>query len=147
MPNQHAGSSEADAPGPWARAILRAQIPAVLKLLLLALLAALPMAEAPRRTLRRLRQDWLFSTRTDLAEDLDSAGNPYTLRRILQLRAELGWLMRGKPHRGMPLSGHRAPALRPPQAARAPPRRPHIRIHPESVTKTPRPAATTHACS
>ena len=79
------------------------------------------MAEAPRRTLRRLRQDWLFSTRTDLAEDLDSAGNPYTLRRLLQLRAELGWLMRGTPHRGMPLSGRRAPALCPPTAARAPP--------------------------
>ncbi len=147
MPNQHAGSSEADAPGPWARAILRAQIPAVLKLLLLALLAALPMAEAPRRTLRRLRQDWLFSTHADLAEDLDSAGNPYTLRRILQLRAELGWLMRGKPHRGMALSGHRAPALRPSQAARAPPWRERAPLHPESVKKTPRPAAMIHALS
>jgi hypothetical protein len=147
MPNQPATPVEADAPRPWVRAILHARIPAALKLLLLALLAALPMAEAPRRTLRRLRQDWLFSTNTGLAEDLDSAETPYTLRRILQLRAELGWLMRGKPARGMSLSGHRAPALRPARAARAPPWRTHAPIHPESVEKTPRPAAMTHAQS
>ncbi len=145
MPLPHAAPVEADAPRPWARALLLARIPAALKLLLLALLAALPMAEAPRRTLRRLRQDWLFSTHTGLTEDLDSAETPYTLRRILQLRAELGWLMRGAPNRGMPLSGHRAPALRPAQAARAPPWRSHAPIHPESVEKTPSPAAMTHA--
>jgi hypothetical protein len=147
MPLHHAAPVEADAPRLWARAVLLARIPASLKLLLLALLAALSKAEAPRRTLCALRQDWLFSTSTDLSDDLDSAENPYTLRRILQLRAELGWLMRGTPNRGMPLSGHRAPALRPLQAARAPPWREHPRIHPESVKKTPRPAATTHAYS
>ena len=122
MSHHVAAPSEADAPGPWARAILLARIPAFLKLVLLALLSAVSKADTTGRTLRRLRQDWLFSTHTDLAEDLDSAQNPYTLRRILQLRAELGWLMRGTPNRGMSLSGHRAPALRPPQAARAPPR-------------------------
>ena len=145
MPLHHAAPSEADAPRPWVRAILHARIPAALKFLLLALLAALSKAEAPRRTLCALRQDWLFSTRTDLTEDLDSAETPYTLRRLLQPRAEIGWLMRGTPNRGMSLSGHRAPALRPPQAARAPPWREHARIHPESVKKTPRPAAMTHA--
>ena len=121
MPNQPAAPSEADAPRPWARAILHAQIPATLKLLLLALLSAFSKAEAPRAMVRRLRQDWFFSTDTNLNEDLDSAQNPYTLRRILQLRAEIGWLMRGSPNRGMALSGHRAPVLCPAQPARAPP--------------------------
>ena len=121
MPHQPAAPSEADAPRPWARAILHARIPAALKLLLLALLSALSKAEAPCRTRHLLRQDWLFSTNTDFAEDLESAQDPYALRRILQLRAELGWLLRGKPNRGMALSGHRAPALCPAQSARAPP--------------------------
>ncbi len=121
MPLHHAAPAEADAPHLWVRAILHARIPAALKLLLLALLAALSGAQTHNRTLRALRQDWLFSTNTNFAEDLDSARNPYVLRRILQLRAELGWLMRGRPNRGMRLSGHRAPALCPPQSARAPP--------------------------
>jgi hypothetical protein len=145
MPTQHAAPSEADAPRPWARAILLARIPSALKLLLLALLAALSKADAPARTLRALRQDWLFSTSTDLTEDLDSAQDPYTLRRLLQLRAEIGWLLRGKPHKGMALSGHPAPVLCPPQTARAPPWGPRTPSHPESVKKTPRPAAMTHA--
>jgi hypothetical protein len=121
MTTSTAAPSEADAPRPWARAILHAQIPAALKLLLLTLLAAFSMAEAPRRTLRALRQDWLFSTSTDFAEDLDSIQDSHILRRLLQLRAELGWLLRGTPNRGMPLSGHRAPVPCPAQAARAPP--------------------------
>jgi hypothetical protein len=121
MPLHPAAPSEADAPRPWARAILHAQIPVLLKLLLLALFAAFSKANTTARTLRALRKDWLFSTHADLAEDLDSAQNPYTLRRLLQLRAQIGWLMRGKPHRGMTLSGNRAPAFCPPPAARAPP--------------------------
>ncbi len=121
MTHQPAAPSEADAPRPWARAILHARIPAALKLLLLALLATFSKAEPTARTRHLLRQDWLFSTNTDLTEDLDSARNPYTLRRLLRLRAEIGWLMRGSPNRGMTLSGHRAPAPCPPQAARAPP--------------------------
>jgi hypothetical protein len=121
MPYQPAAPAEADAPHPWVRAILHARIPAALKALLLALLAALSKAEPPGRTLRALRQDWLFSTHTDLSDDLDSAQNPHALRRLLQLRAEIGWLMRGTPNRGMTLSGLRAPEIRPPQAARAPP--------------------------
>ena len=121
MTHQPAAPSEADAPRPWARAILHARIPATLKFLLLALLAAFTKAEPTARTRHLLRQDWLFSTNTDFADDLDSAQNPYALRRVLQLRAELGWLLRGTPNRGMTLSGHHAPAPRPAQAARAPP--------------------------
>jgi hypothetical protein len=121
MPQQHAAPSEADAPRPWARAILHARIPATLKLLLLALFGAFAMAQTTSRPLRALRQDWLFSTHGSLTEDLDSADNPLTLRRILQLRAEIGWLMRGHPNRGMSPSGHPAPVPRPKQAARAPP--------------------------
>ena len=52
--------SEADAPRPWARAILHAQIPVALKLLLLALLAALSKAQAPRQLLRVPRTDWFI---------------------------------------------------------------------------------------
>jgi hypothetical protein len=121
MPHHAAAPVEADAPRPWARAILHARIPAALKLLLLALLAAFSKADTSGRTMRALRQDWLFSTHADLADDLDSAGNPYTLRRLLQLRALIGWLMRGTRNRGMTLSGNRAPGLCPPQSARAPP--------------------------
>jgi hypothetical protein len=145
MTHQPAAPSEADAPRPWARAILHARIPAPLKLLLLALLAAFSMAEAPRRTLRALRQDWLFSTSTDFAADLESVHSPDALRRILQLRAEIGWLLRGTPNRGMSLSGHRAPVPCAAQPARAPPWAANAPRHPESVAKTPRPAATTHA--
>ena len=121
MTHQPAAPSQADAPRPWARAILHARIPAALKALLLALLAALSKAEPPGRTLRALRQDWLFSTHGPLTEDLDSAENPLTLRRLLQLRAEIGWLMRGHPNRGMSPSHHPAPVPCPEQAARAPP--------------------------
>jgi hypothetical protein len=121
MATSTAAPVEADAPRPWARAILHAQIPAVLKLLLLALFAAFSKANPTARTLRALRQDWLFSTHADLNDDLENAQNPYTLRRLLQLRAMIGWLMRGKPNRGMTLSGHRAPVPCPPQSARAPP--------------------------
>ncbi len=145
MTHQPAAPSQADAPRPWARAILHAWIPAPLKLLLLALLAAFSMAEAPRRTLRALRQDWLFSTNTQLNEDLDSVQTPHALRRLLQLRAEIGWLLRGKPNRGMSLSGHRAPVFCAAQPARAPPWPANTLHHLESVAKTPRPAAMTHA--
>ena len=121
MPLHRAAPSEADAPHPWVRALLHARIPAAFKLLLLALFAAFSKANPTARTLRALRQDWLFSHNADLAEDLDSAGNPYTLRRLLQLRAMIGWLMRGTRNRGMTLSGNRAPVPCPPQSARAPP--------------------------
>ncbi len=121
MPHQPAAPVEADAPHPWVRAILHARIPAALKLLLLALLATFAKASPTARTRHLLRQDWLFSTHADLNDDLENARTPYTLRRLLQLRALIGWLMRGTRNRGMTLSGHRAPEICPPQSARAPP--------------------------
>ena len=121
MPHTAAAPSDAAAPRPWARAILHARIPAALKALLLALLAALSKAEPPGRTLRALRQDWLLSLTTDPSEDPDSDWDPYVLRRLFRRRARLGWLMRCDRAEGMALSGHRAPELRPTQAARAPP--------------------------
>ena len=142
MTHQPAAPSEADAPRPWARAILHAQIPAALKLLLLALFAALSAATTAR-PLRRPHKDWLLSFTTDPTEDSD--WDPYVLRRFLRRRARLGWLMRCDRAEGMSLSGHRAPALRPPQAARAPPMGSHAQNHPESVAKTPLPAAMTRA--
>ena len=145
MPNQPAAPSEADAPRPLARAILHAQSPAALKLLLLALLAALSVATFARAPVRRPHKDWLLSLTTDPTEDSD--WDPYVLRRVFRLRARLGWLMRCDRAEGMSLSGHRAPVPRPTQAARAPPMRSHAQNHPESVTKTPRPAAMTHARS
>ena len=135
MTHQAATPSEADAPRPWARAILHARIPAALKLLLLALFGALSMARTTSHPLRALRQDWLFATHGPLTEDLDSAENPLTLRRLLQLRAEIGWLMRGHPNRGMPLSGQRAPVPCPAQAARAPPGHPNAPITPNPSRK------------
>jgi hypothetical protein len=119
MTHQPAAPSEADAPRPWARAILHAQIPAALKLLLLALLAALSGAAFARHAVRRPHKDWLLSITTDATEDQD--WDPYVLRRVFRLRARLGWLMRCDRAEGMALSGHRAPVLRPAQAARAPP--------------------------
>ena len=139
MLHQAAAPSEADAPRHWARAILHARIPAALKLLLLALLAALSAAASARRSVRRPHKDWLLSITTDPTEDQD--WDPYVLRRMFRLRARLGWLMRCDRAEGMSLSGHRAPVLRPTQTARAPPMRPHAQNHPESVAKTPRPAA------
>ena len=145
MPHQPAAPVEADALRPLARAISHARIPAMLKLLLLALLAALPGAAFARRALRQPHADWLLSLTTDTTEDPDAAWDPYVLRRFRRRRARLGWLMRCDRAEGMSLSGHRAPVLRPTQAARAPPMQPSARNHPESVAKTPHPAAMTHA--
>ncbi len=121
MPYTAAAPSDADAPRPWARAILHARIPAALKLLLLALFAAFSAASATRRAMRRPHKDWLLSLTTDPSEDPDSDWDPYVLRRLFRRRARLGWLMRCDRAEGMALSGHRAPKLRPTQAARAPP--------------------------
>ena len=144
MPHQPAAPSEADALRPLAQSILHARIPAALKLLLLALLAAFQVATVARHAMRRPHKDWLLSI-TDTTEDSD--WDPHVLRRLFRLRARLGWLMRCDRGEGMSLSGHRAPALRPPQAARAPPMGSHAQNHPESVAKTPLPAAMTHARS
>ena len=121
MPHRAAAPVEADAPHPWVRALLHARFPVALRLLLLALLAALSKAEATGRTLRHLRQDWFFSANTDPNEDPDSVLDPYILRLVRRRRARLGWLLRCAPNEGMSPSGRRAPAMRPAQAARAPP--------------------------
>ncbi len=121
MPHQPAALDEADALRPLAQSISHAQIPAALKLLLLALLAALSVATYARHPLRRPHQDWLLSLTTDTTEDPDSTWDPYVLRRFRRRRARLGWLLRCDRAEGMSLSGHRAPELRPTQAARAPP--------------------------
>ena len=119
MPHQPAAPVQADALRPLAQSISHARIPAALKLLLLALLAALSGAAFARRAVRRPHKDWLLSITTDATEEQD--WDPYVLRRVLRLRARLGWLMRCDRAEGMALSGHRAPVLRPAQAARAPP--------------------------
>ncbi len=147
MTHQAATQSEADAPRPWARAILHARIPAALKLLLLALFAALSAASSTRHTARRPHKDWLLSLTTAPTEDPDSSWDPYVLRQLFRRRARLGWLMRCDRAEGMALSGQRAPILRPTQAARAPPSPSSARNHRESVAKTPRPAAITHGQS
>ena len=121
MPNQLAAPNEADAPRLWARAILHARIPASLKLLLLALLSALSMAEAPRRMLRLPRQDWFISAHTNSNEDSESVLDWNELRRRRRARAELGWLLRGARNRGMAVAGVLAPELCPMRIARAPP--------------------------
>jgi hypothetical protein len=139
--------SEADAPRPWARAILHARIPVALKLLLLALLAALSKAEAPRHLLRVPRQDWFIATHTNPNDEPDFDIDWYELRRRRRARAEIGWLLRGTRNRGMTLSGHRTSGLRPERMARAPPWRDRAKNHPESVLKTPPRAAPTRARS
>ncbi len=122
MPNNAAAPHEADAPRHWARAILHAQIPVALKLLLLALFAALSLApSSPRQHLRLPRKDWFLSAHCGPNDEPDSPQDWYELRRLRRARAELGWLLRGHPNRGMSRLGHRAPVFPPPQAARAPP--------------------------
>ena len=121
MTHQPATPVEADAPRPLARAILHARIPVALKLLLLALLAAVSMGDAPRRTQHLLRKDWFFSANLPADEDSDSLLNEYVLRRLRRRRARLGWLLRCDRAEGMALAGQRAPIPCPMQVARAPP--------------------------
>ncbi len=143
MPLQPAAPAEADAPRHLARVITHARIPAALKLLLLALLAGLSLATPAARR----RRPWHPSSATETAEGPDSVQASRALHALLRLRAWIGWLLGRTRATGMPLSGHRAPAPSPARAARAPPWPAHAPIHPESVAKTPRPAATTHARS
>ena len=143
MSNQPAAPVEAGSLAPWAQAIAHARIPDALKLLLLALLAAFGAAETARHRRHLPRQDWFITANSPAGEESPLTWNE--LRRLRRARAELGWLLRGKPNRGMRLSGHPAPELRPARSARAPPRPAYARTHPGSAAKTPRPAATTHA--
>ncbi len=116
-----AAPSEADAPRPWAQAILHAQIPVALKLLLLALLAAFTQAATPRHSLRLPRTDWFISANTNPNDEPDEDIDWYELRRRRRARAEIGWLLRGTRHKGMRPSVKHAPVPRPARAARAPP--------------------------
>ena len=122
MTHQPAAPSEADAPRPWARAILHAQIPVALKLLLLALFAALSLASTSRRMLRAPRKDWFISAHTNPNDHHETVIDWYELRRRRRARAELGWLLRGTRNKGMANLGNLTPALCPAQPARAPPR-------------------------
>ena len=142
MPHQPAAPVQADALRPLAQSTMHARIPAALKLLLLALLTAFSVA---RRTRHHPRKDWYPSPELDAAEHPDSVWNNRALRRIRRQRAWIGWILRCHPAEGMALSGRRAPVPCPARAARAPPWKAHARNHPESVAKTPLPAATTHA--
>ena len=121
MTHQPAAPSEADAPPPWARAILHAQIPVALKLLLLALFAALSVASTSRRMLRVPRKDWFISAHTNPNDHQESVINWYELRRRRRVRAELGWLLRGTRNKGMANLGNPTPGVCPTQPARAPP--------------------------
>ncbi len=121
MANTAAAPSQADAPRPWARAILHARIPAALKLLLLALFAALSMAEAPRRLLRAPRKDWLLSAHSSPNDPSEPVIDWYELRRLRRVRAELGWILRGFRNKGMANCANPTPVLCPAQPARAPP--------------------------
>ena len=121
MTHQPAAPSEADAPRPWARAILHAQIPAALKLLLLALLAAFTRGEAARHSLRIPRTDWFISAHTNPNAAPDEEIDWYELRRRRHFRAMLGWILNGTRNKGMRPSGRRAPVLHPAPSARAPP--------------------------
>ncbi len=121
MPHPFIAPAEADAPRQMARAIARAHLPAALKLLLLALLAALA-----GRAGRRARAHWHPSPH-EAEPGPDSAReslalHPHALRAVRRIRARIGWVLRGRPARGMALSGARAHAPCPTRSARAPPR-------------------------
>ncbi len=121
MPHQAAAPIEADALRPLAQANTHARIPAALKLLLLALLAAFSVADLAGRRLRRPRQDWYPSAECETDEDSESVWDARALRRIRRIRAWIGWILRCDRHGGMALSGQRALAPCPTRAARAPP--------------------------
>jgi hypothetical protein len=111
----------------------RVHFPAPLLQLLLALLAVLTgnkslaaqfeaaVATAPGRTWRTPLRDWHFSATGETIDDLAPVLHPRALRRLRRQRAWIGWILRGRPGRGMRRSGHRAPAPRPSCTARAPP--------------------------
>ncbi len=109
----------------------RVHFPAPLLHLLLALLAfltgnkavmaQLSLATASARTWRTPQRDWHFSPTGETIDDLAPVLHPRALRRLRRQRAWIGWILRGRPGRGMRLSGHRAPEPSPACTARAPP--------------------------
>ena len=121
MTHQPTAPSEADAPRPWARAIMHAQIPVALKLLLLALLAAFTRGEAVRHSLRVPRTDWLIASHTNPNDAPDEDIDWSEIRRRRHFRAMLGWILNGTRNKGMRPAARRAPVPCPARAARAPP--------------------------
>ncbi len=112
-----------------AEAAKRVHFPAPLLHFLLALLAVLTgnksvattLAPTLGRTWRTPLRDWHFSPTGETIDDLSPVLHPRALRRLRRQRAWIGWILRGRPGRGMRRSGHRAPAPSPSCTARAPP--------------------------
>ena len=126
MPHPVAAPLEADALRRLAEAMNRVHFPATLLQFLLALLAFLTgnqsaLAPTPGRTWRTPLRDWQFSPTGETIDDLAPVLHPRALRRLRRQRAWIGWILRGRPGRGMRRSGNRAPAPRPLCLARAPP--------------------------
>ena len=132
MPNPVAAPSEADALRRMAGAMARVHLPAPLLQFLLALLAFLTgsrpalvtpgLFPAPARTWRTPLRDWQFSPTGETIDDLAPVLHPRALRRLRRQRAWIGWILRGRPGRGMRRSGQRAPQPCPDGIARAPPK-------------------------
>ena len=131
MPHPAAAPHEADALRRLAEAMNRVHFPAPLLHLLLALLAfltgnkavmaQLTLATPSARTWRTPRSDWHFSPTGETIDDRAPRRHPRALRRLRRQRAWIGWILRGRPGRGMRRSGNRAPEPSPACIARAPP--------------------------
>ncbi len=136
MSNTVAAPDEADALRRMAKVMNRVHFPAALLHLLLALLvtlfrnrpamatlamAGLSAGTEAGRTWRTPLRDWQFSPTGETIEDLAPLLHPRALRRLRRQRAWLGWIMRGRPGRGM-RRRPRAPEMCPVFAARAPPK-------------------------
>ena len=129
MPHPAAATIEADALRRLAEAMNRVHFPAPLLHFLLALLAVLignksvaaTLVPAHGRTWRTPCRDWHFSPTGETIDDLAPLLHPRALRRLRRQRAWIGWILRGRPGRGMRRSGNRAPEPSPACTARAPP--------------------------
>ena len=131
MPHPVAAPNEADALRRLAEAAKRVHFPAPLLHLVLALLAfltgnkavmaQLTLATTSARTWRTPQRDWHFSPTGETIDDLAPVLHPRALRRLRRQRAWIGWILRGRPGRGMRRSGNRAPKPSPACIARAPP--------------------------
>ena len=134
MPNAVAAPTEADALRRMAEAMNRVHLPATLLHVLLTLLAfltgnrsalarlAMPgLCLAQGRTWRTPQRDWQFSPTGETIDDLAPVLHPRALHRLRRQRAWIGWILRGRPGRGMRRSGHPAPEPCPVFVARAPP--------------------------
>ncbi len=137
MPDAIAAPDEADALRRMAKVMNRVHFPATLLHLLhllhllLALLAVLigsksampglALGTARGRTWRTPLRDWQVSPTGETIDDLAPVLHPRALRRLRRQRAWLGWIMRGRPGRGMRRSAKPAPGVSPVFTARAPP--------------------------